>query len=256
MYLTDQNIAEYQRDEYLLVPLLISQREVGAMLSAVESSGRVAQTSTQLMDATGKATKLAIWSHLGGKDVWTPATTSPRIVNAVRILLGEEIAFLHGKVLQVLRGSPRLGRLNHVQVGTQSGANLSRIKTAEKMFERVYCEITPGSCVFFHSNLLRTSGPNESEKPRRSFVMYYSALANPQLAEKQTSEQCPCPVGPDDAIAQYTLSFQFAAGAAIFPFPNGPRSGPLSAFLPPSRIAWIGMWSFWRPNSTLSHDKT
>ena len=130
------------------------------------------------MDSSGKATKLAIWCHLGKRDIWTAASTCPRIVSAARILLGEEIAFFHGKVmlkeakkggawewhqdygywydqgyvfprlisafaaldpatkqngcLQVLRGSHRLGRLNHVQVGSQSGADPSRIRALEK----------------------------------------------------------------------------------------------------------------------------
>src|SRR5205823_4545204 len=164
-------------------------------------------------------------------------STCPRIVNNIRILMAEEIAFFHGKVmlkearqggawewhqdygywydqgyafprlmsafvaldpavrangcLQVLRGSHRLGRLSHSKVGTQTGADPSRIAQIETLFERVYCEMTPGSVLFFHCNLLHASGPNESDRPRRSFIICYNALGNPQFTERKTSEQRP-----------------------------------------------------------------
>ena len=70
------------------------------------------------------------------------------------------------------------------------------------LFERVYVEMTPGSTLFFHCNLLHSSGPNNSENHRRSFIMCYNALGNPQLTEQKFSEQRPCPVSPDNAILE------------------------------------------------------
>ena len=46
MYLTDQDVAEYHRDGYLLVPSLFSPSEVNAMLRDVEGTGRVSETTT------------------------------------------------------------------------------------------------------------------------------------------------------------------------------------------------------------------
>lgn len=247
MYLTDEQTANYHRDGYVLVPDLFSRLEVEAMLNDVESGGRVASHTRGNEDASGKKAKLAIWHELGD-DIWAAASTNPRIVNNVRILLGEEIAFFHGKVmlkeakqggawewhqdygywynqgfafprllsafvaldgatkengcLQVLRGSHKLGRLDHGKVGAQTGADPARIGAIEALFERVYVEMSPGSVLFFHSNLLHSSGPNDSDKHRRSFIMCYNALANPQLTEKKTFEQRPCPVSADDAILQ------------------------------------------------------
>ena len=215
------------------------------MLAEVAGGGRVAATTRASTDASGSAAKLAIW-HTLGDDIWAAASTCPRIVNNVRILLGEEIAFFHGKVmlkeagvggawewhqdygywynqgfayprmlsafvamdpatrengcLQVLRGSHKLGRLSHGKVGTQTGADPTRIHDIEPLFERIYCEMTPGSVLFFHCNLLHASGPNDSSHHRRSFIICYNALDNPQFAEEKTSEQRPCPVSPDDAI--------------------------------------------------------
>jgi ectoine hydroxylase-related dioxygenase (phytanoyl-CoA dioxygenase family) len=248
MYLTADALAAFHRDGYVLVPELFNTREVAAMLAAVEGGGRVKTGAHQPIDRSGKAAKMAIWHELGS-DIWAAASTCPRVVNNVRILLGEEIAFFHGKVmlkeartggawewhqdygywyeqgfafprmhsvwvaldpatrqngcLQVLRGSHKLGRLNHQKLGTQTGADPSRIGQIEGLFERVYCEMSPGSALFFDCNLLHASGPNESENSRRSFIMCYNALANPQFKEVKTSEQRPCPVGSDDAIERF-----------------------------------------------------
>ena len=251
MILTEERVADYHRDGYVLLPELFTQAEVRAMLNEVEGGGRVAATTRGSEDTTGKKAKLAIWHELGD-DIWAAASTCPRIVNTIRVLLGEETAFFHGKVmlkeahqggawewhqdygywynqgfvfprlisafvaldpatrengcLQVLRGSHKLGRLDHGRVGAQTGADAARIGQIEALFERVYCEMTPGSALFFHSNLLHASGPNHSDRHRRAFIICYNALGNPQLTEKKTSEQRPCPVGPDDAILRRAAS--------------------------------------------------
>jgi ectoine hydroxylase-related dioxygenase (phytanoyl-CoA dioxygenase family) len=247
MYLSEERVAEYHRDGYVLWPELFTAREVRAMLHEVETGGRVSGTARGNADSSGKTAKLAIWHELGD-DIWAAASTCPRIVNNVRVLMGEEVAFFHGKVmlkeakqggawewhqdfgywynqgfvfprmisafvaldpatlengcLQVLRGSHKLGRMNHERVGSQTGADPNRIGQIETLFERLPCEMTPGSVLFFHCNLLHTSGPNDSEHHRRSFIVCYNALGNPQLAEKKTFEQRPCPISPDNAIEQ------------------------------------------------------
>ncbi len=247
MYLTPDDVTKYERDGYVLVPNLFNEREVALMLNAVESGGRVAATTRGSADTSGRKAKLAIWGDLGD-DIWAAASTHPRIVNNVRILMREEISFFHGKVmlkeahsggawewhqdygywydgfvyprmhsafvaldpatrengcLQVLRGSHLLGRLSHGRVGEQTGADPARIAKIEKHFERVQCEMTPGSVLFFHCNLLHTSAPNDSDRHRRSFIICYNALANPQLNERQNAARVPCPVGTDDSILKF-----------------------------------------------------
>ncbi len=247
-WLGPREVEAFDRDGYVLIANLFSEAEVAAMLRAVEGGARVASSTHGREDSTGRKSKLAIWHELGD-DIWAAASTCPRIVNAVRILLREEAAFFHGKVmlkeaksggawewhqdygywydqgfafprlmsafcaldaatrengcLQVLRGSHLLGRLEHGRVGDQTGAHAERLRKLEPLFERVYVEMAPGSVLFFHCNLLHSSAPNESERHRRSFIMCYNALANPQLTERKWSEQRPCPVGPDDAILRF-----------------------------------------------------
>lgn len=81
--------------------------------------------------------------------------------------------------LQVLRGSHRLGRIEHGKFGTQVGANPERVALAAKHLDLVYCEMEPGDALFFHANLLHRSDPNESEDPRWSLICCYNTRHNP-----------------------------------------------------------------------------
>ncbi len=85
--------------------------------------------------------------------------------------------------LQVLKGSHRMGRLEHGRAGDQTGADPERIAAVEDRFERVYCEMTPGSVLFFHSNLLHRSDANTSPDPRWALICCYTSVGNPPFRE-------------------------------------------------------------------------
>ena len=80
--------------------------------------------------------------------------------------------------LQVLVGSHKMGRVDHVTEGEQAGADLERVAWAEKRFKRVHVELKPGDALFFHCNLLHTSAANESEDPRYALIAAYNAKSN------------------------------------------------------------------------------
>ncbi|MFH1568213.1 MAG: phytanoyl-CoA dioxygenase family protein, partial [Gemmatimonadota bacterium] len=65
--------------------------------------------------------------------------------------------------LQVLRGSHRLGRVEHGRYGDQTGADPARVDLARQHLDHVYCEMAPGTALFFHANLLHASDPNTSD---------------------------------------------------------------------------------------------
>jgi ectoine hydroxylase len=81
--------------------------------------------------------------------------------------------------LQVLRGSHRMGRIDHGRTGDQTGADLERIAALEDRFDLVHCEMEPGTALFFHSNTLHRSDPNESPDPRWALICCYTATHNP-----------------------------------------------------------------------------
>ncbi len=244
-YLDPSSVAHYNEKGFVLVRDVFTAEEVEIMLDAVESGDRVADTTKGRLDGDGLTSRLAIWHDLGN-DVWTAVSTSPRIVNSIRILLGEEAAFFHGKIvfkdaheggawewhqdygywynqgfafprmisasialdpatiqngcLQVLPGSHHLGRLDHGRVGDQTGIDKNRLDAVVPLFEPLHCEMNSGDALFFHCNLLHTSEANLSDRPRRSYIICYNALTNPQFAETQTSDHRPCPVSSDDSI--------------------------------------------------------
>ena len=98
MLLTRSHVADFGRAGYVMMRKVFSSAEVTAMLRAVESGDRVAGHVNRRGDASGRKASLSIW-HEVGDDIWAAASTCPRIVNNVRILLGEEISFFHGKVM-------------------------------------------------------------------------------------------------------------------------------------------------------------
>ena len=51
--------------------------------------------------------------------------------------------------LQLLKGSHRMGRVDHGRFGSQSGADPERVDAAMQRLEKVYCVMAPGDAVFF-----------------------------------------------------------------------------------------------------------
>ncbi|UVI27423.1 phytanoyl-CoA dioxygenase family protein [Paenibacillus spongiae] len=248
MLISHEDVERYQRDGYLMVEGMFNEQEVARMIREVEQGERVATTAHGNADTSGRKARLAIWFDLNN-DMWSDVSIAPRLVNGVRILLGEDAAFYHGKVmlkeaqsggawewhqdygywygggfiypnmisvfialdeatkengcLRVLRGSHKLGRLEHGRVGQQTGADANRIQQVESLFDLVDCEMKPGTALFFHSNLLHSSRANESPNHRRSFIVCYNATANPQLKSDQLVRMESCPVGTDNWLEKH-----------------------------------------------------
>jgi ectoine hydroxylase-related dioxygenase (phytanoyl-CoA dioxygenase family) len=111
--------------------------------------------------------------------------------------------------LQVIRGSHKLGRVNHGFSGEQVGADMVMVNNALRTMELVYCELEPGDALVFHSNLLHRSEANLSAQPRWSIISCYNAQSNPAYNENSTSWKTPVEKVPDDAI----LTWQAASFA-------------------------------------------
>lgn len=248
MFLSEEDVANYKRDGYVFVKDLFSPEEVEILLEATGNNATISHYMNGVKDASGRTSRLSIWHSLNN-DVWAAASTHPRMVNNARILLGEDAAFFHGKVmmkeagsggawewhqdygywynqgfvfprmlsafvaldparaengcLRILKGSHKLGRLSHGVVGDQTGADMERLNQISHYFEEVVCEMTPGAVLFFDCNLLHTSAPNDSDMHRRSFIIAYNALSNPQFMKRKLCSTDPCPVGSEDGILKF-----------------------------------------------------
>ena len=105
--------------------------------------------------------------------------------------------------LQVIKGSHKLGRVNHGFAGEQVGADIVMVENALKTMELIYCEISPGDALFFHSNLIHRSEANLSAHPRWSLISCYSSQSNIAYNETSTSWKTPVETVPDDAILKW-----------------------------------------------------
>ncbi len=105
--------------------------------------------------------------------------------------------------LQVIKGSHKLGRVNHGFAGEQVGADMVMVNNALKTMELVYVELEPGDALIFHSNLLHRSEANLSDRPRWSIISCYCLQSNLAYNETSTSWKAPVEVVPDNAIMDW-----------------------------------------------------
>jgi ectoine hydroxylase len=107
--------------------------------------------------------------------------------------------------MQVLKGSHLLGRVDHILTGDQAGADMERVREAEKALELVYVEMEPGDVLFFHANLLHRSDQNKSDKPRWAMICCYNAARNNPYKEHHHPRYTPLNKVPDSAILEAGL---------------------------------------------------
>ena len=104
--------------------------------------------------------------------------------------------------LQVLKGSHKMGRIEHGQYGDQTGADPERTTAAAKVMETVYVELDPGDTLFFHSNTLHRSDQNTSDDPRWSLICCYNTKHNNPYKESHHPFYEPLEKLPDGAIKE------------------------------------------------------
>jgi ectoine hydroxylase len=104
--------------------------------------------------------------------------------------------------LQVVRGSHKLGRIEHGKVGDQTGADAERVAEVVKRLETVYVELEPGSAVLFHANTLHRSDQNTSEHPRWAFICCYNTRHNDPYKDSKHPRYAPLEVWDDVRVKE------------------------------------------------------
>ena len=105
--------------------------------------------------------------------------------------------------IQVIRGSHKMGRIEHGFAGEQVGASQHYVDLALKSMDLVYVEIQAGDALFFHSNLLHRSEANLSEKARWSIISVYNRALNIPYNEPSQSSTVPLQPVPDEALMEW-----------------------------------------------------
>jgi ectoine hydroxylase-related dioxygenase (phytanoyl-CoA dioxygenase family) len=249
--LTPTQVADYNRDGYILIKGFCSTEEINKMYRTAIEDDAMRKNALDLNDLSGKKTRLSLWFK-PGNDVFGYMTRSEKMVHSVAQLLDSDapVCHFHSKLmqkepkvggawewhqdygywyknqfmfpdqmmsvmvalteankengcLQVIKGSHKLGRVNHGFSGEQVGADMVMVENALNSMELVYCEIQPGDALFFHSNLLHRSEANLSDHPRWSIISCYNSQSNLAYNESSTSWKTPVDIVPDEAILSW-----------------------------------------------------
>lgn len=108
--------------------------------------------------------------------------------------------------LEILRGSHKCGRIEHLMVAGQTGADMDRVNgirdSGQCPLEMV--EMEPGDTLFFHCNLLHTSGPNNSPNRRWAFLTAYNKATNDPVIVHHHPQYTPLHKVPNSAILDCT----------------------------------------------------
>ena len=104
--------------------------------------------------------------------------------------------------LQVVRGSHKIGRVEHGKFGDQTGADPARVEAAMNHLEHVYAEMEPGTALFFHANTLHRSDANTSEHPRWTLICCYNTKHNVRVKEGGHPSYSPLERWDDDKVLE------------------------------------------------------
>jgi ectoine hydroxylase-related dioxygenase (phytanoyl-CoA dioxygenase family) len=104
--------------------------------------------------------------------------------------------------LQVIKGTHKMGRVEHNFSGEQVGASQHYVDLALKTMDHVYVELKEGDALFFHSNLLHRSDANLSDKVRCSLISCYNRRANKPYNEASQSSYTPLKTVSDKALLE------------------------------------------------------
>ena len=126
--------------------------------------------------------------------------------NMASCLIAVDQATKENGCLQVVRGSHKLGRLEHGKTGGQTGANLERVAAVLQRLELVYCELSPGDAIFFHGNTLHRSDQNKSQHSRWSLICCYNTKHNDPYVESKHPSYEPLEIWSDQDVAGHLES--------------------------------------------------
>ncbi|HMF70462.1 MAG TPA: phytanoyl-CoA dioxygenase family protein [Flavitalea sp.] len=179
--------------------LLVRSESLVSAVQTLLGEGKVCHFHSKLMQKEPR--KGGAWEWHQDYGYWYKnGFLYPDAMISVMVALTE--ADVENGCLQVLKGSHKMGRLEHLFAGEQQGADMPFVEEALKTCERVYVELQPGSVLFFHSNLLHMSDANLSDKPRWSLISAYNMSYNKPFREKNTSCITPVQTVSDEAILQ------------------------------------------------------
>jgi ectoine hydroxylase-related dioxygenase (phytanoyl-CoA dioxygenase family) len=177
-----------------------SQKIIGAVERVLDNDSPVCHYHSKLMQKEPRVGGAWEWHQDYGYWYKNQFMFPDRLVS---VMLALTPANKENGCLQVIRGSHKMGRVNHGFTGEQVGADSVMVDNALKTMEVVYCELQPGDILIFHSNLLHRSEANLSADPRWSLISCFCSQANIAYNETSSSWHIPVDIVPDEAILEW-----------------------------------------------------
>ncbi|MCH2329929.1 MAG: phytanoyl-CoA dioxygenase family protein [Roseibacillus sp.] len=118
----------------------------------------------------------------------------------VSVMIAVDPATRENGCMQVLRGSHRMGRVNHALSGEQAGADTEQVEEACKRLETVHCEMSARDALFCHSNTLHCSAANNSDHSRWALICCYNTRSNDPFKESHHPGYTPLSKVDDDMV--------------------------------------------------------
>lgn len=150
-----------------------SERIVNAVEKILE--GKAAHYHSKLMQKEPKTGGAWEWHQDYGYWYQKNGFLFPDMLSVVTALTPSNI---ENGCLQMIRGSHKMGRVEHGLTGQQVGADMEKVAEALKIMPLDYIEMEPGDTAFFHCNTLHASAANLSENPRWSIITAYNLASN------------------------------------------------------------------------------
>ena len=182
--------------------MLRSERMVAAAARLLDSDSPVCHYHTKLMQKEPRVGGAWEWHQDYGYWYKNQFLYPDQLLS---IMIGLTKANRENGCLQVIKGSHKMGRVNHGFSGEQVGADMVMVNHALDCMEHVYVELEPGDALFFHSNLLHRSEANLSDKPRWSIISCYNSLSNHAFNDASSSWREPIKVVSDEALMAETV---------------------------------------------------
>jgi ectoine hydroxylase len=96
--LTDDEVARFQRDGYLIRKSYYDREEMDLLLRTARADRNMLDHNIELKDASGRQSKLSLWTQ-PGDDIYGMVACGHRMVDAMEQLLGKEVYHYHSKMM-------------------------------------------------------------------------------------------------------------------------------------------------------------
>jgi ectoine hydroxylase-related dioxygenase (phytanoyl-CoA dioxygenase family) len=191
----------YSLDESLYSKFARSER----IVSAVEQilGGKAAHYHSKLMQKEPKTGGAWEWHQDYGYWYKNNGFLLPEMLSVLTALTP---ATKENGCLQMIRGSHKMGRVEHGFSGEQVGADMEKVNEALKIMPLDYLEMEAGDTAFFHCNTLHASAANLSDKPRWSIITAYNLASNKPYKNVHTSSYTPIEPFRGDLLTEKAVS--------------------------------------------------